>query len=224
MHRAVAALSTAGHAGFRRREPSGTDSRVPREQSHGQDDGRQTPDENPHLPKDAEAGAKCQTDASPVESREASAFESRRERRMVGPLTGRVAINLNRGVANTEPLGEHRPGCAQQRVVIVFTRACDVGGQRDEAARDCPPEQQDSVLKGPSMFWSFALGSVTARSRSTVTRRAPAPSTHPPDPHLIGGDARWSIERLLDRTEQQQPCERVGTTKRPAVKRAVKNR
>src|SRR5687768_14834060 len=70
MHRAVAALSTAGHAGLRRRQPSGTDSRVPREQSHGQDDGSQTPDENPHLPKDAEAGAKCQTDASPVESRD----------------------------------------------------------------------------------------------------------------------------------------------------------
>jgi hypothetical protein len=63
---------------------------------------------------------------------------SRRERRVVCPLTERVAINLNRRVANTEPLGEHRSSRVQQRVVIVLTRAGDVGGQCDEPARDRP--------------------------------------------------------------------------------------
>ena len=57
---------------------------------------------------------------------------------MVCPLTGRVAINLNRRVANSEPLGEHRSRRAQQRVMIVLTRAGHVDGQRDEPARDRP--------------------------------------------------------------------------------------
>ena len=64
--------------------------------------------------------------------------ESRREERMVRPLTRRIAINLNRRVANAEPLREHRPCCPHQRLMIVVTRTRDVGGQRDESARDRP--------------------------------------------------------------------------------------
>ena len=61
----------------------------------------------------------------------------------------RVAINLNRRVANAEPLREHRSGRAQQRVVVVITRTRDMCGQRDERARDRPDMEVVDIRRSP---------------------------------------------------------------------------
>ena len=70
---------------------------------------------------------------------------------MVRPVTRRVAINLNRRVANAEPLREHRPGRAQQWVVVVITWTREMSGQRDEPARDRP----DMKVVDIQHVWQF---------------------------------------------------------------------